>query len=102
MSEFRVIVIPPVGAVPLIVTVPVTSPPPITVDGERVMALSVGGFTVIGVLIEVEPSADLILALTIEDTGVVLTVNVAEVDPAGMVTDGGTVIPPLLDDRVIV
>ena len=37
---------PPVGALPLSVTVPVAAPPPVTVDGDKATELIVGGLTV--------------------------------------------------------
>ena len=42
----------------------------------------------------------MIWAVTTPETGIVETGNGAEEDPAGMVTEAPTVMPPLLDDKV--
>ena len=97
--ELKLITIPPLGAVPLSVTLPVVLAPPITEAGLNVMVETVGGLTVITAG-RLTPRMPVILAVTTVETGIVLTVNVAEVINAGTVTEGGTVIPPLFDDKV--
>jgi hypothetical protein len=82
---------PPAGAGPLIVTVPVESPPPPIELGLSVSPLNVGGFTVRVALNDVLPIDAVITGDWTEGTPNVVTVAVALVWPAGTVTVVGTV-----------
>jgi len=87
---------PPAGALPLRVTVPVELEPPVTVVGFKVSPVKLGAFTV--------KVADLLalfrVPVIVTDvalaTGVVVTLNVAEVAPPRTVTFVGTVPAALL------
>ena len=83
--------IPPEGAIELIVTVPVDPLPPATLVGLRVKAVSLGLLIVSAALSDAAPSVAVTCAVFEEATGVVVTVNVAEVAPTGTVTVAGTV-----------
>jgi hypothetical protein len=98
--ELSVIAIPPVGAGPLRVTVPVEEVPPVTVAGESVRPVSVGGLIVRLAVKVVEPSVPPIVADVVDATAVVVTVKVAEVAPAATVALPGTVAFPLLEASV--
>ncbi len=92
--------VPPAGALPLMVTVPVEEFPPTTVVGARVTDESVRTVTEI-VWVRVVP---LYVALNTEDpfeakAALVLMVNVADEDPAGTVTDVGTVATEVVADE---
>ena len=82
---------PPAGAAPLMVTVPVEACPLVTVAGLRESELAAGAVTVrVADLVTPAPDAeseDVVLAAT----GKVVTGKVALVEPAGTVTDAGTV-----------
>jgi len=83
---------PPAGAGPLSVTVPVEDPkgPPTTLFGFNVSDATVGGVTV-SEADGVTPSKDTkMLATVATPTGLALTVKVALLLPAGMVTLEGT------------
>jgi hypothetical protein len=82
--------IPPAGAGPFSVTVPVDGFPPCTVLGLRVRVDNVGALTVRVARRVVPRYVAEILAEVLLATGVVVTVNVAVVAPAATVTDAGT------------
>src|SRR5437879_819346 len=88
--------VPPDGAGPLSVTVPLDELPPITLVGIRVSEVSISdvgstGCTVAQAVL-VTPSLDDALPILVGAvTALVLTVNVALVDPAAIVTLEGTV-----------
>ena len=93
---------PPVGAAPLNVTVPVEVVPPVTLAGFKLTVdtfTANGGFTV-----NVAPCVTLYVPEIVtgveELTELVVTVNVAVVDPAPTVTLAGTVAAALLLDSV--
>jgi len=87
---------PPEGAGPLKVTVPVEDPmsgPPITLGGFSVSEASVGscgGFTVREAVFVTPPKDAEMVTEVDAATALVVTVNVAEVAPAGTVTLEGT------------
>jgi hypothetical protein len=94
-------IIPPVGAGPLSVTVPIEELPPTTELGdttsvftEVILIPSVALFVTPLRLAE-------ITALTLLVTGEVFTVNVAAVEPSGIETEGATVAAGLLLDKAI-
>ena len=87
---------PPVGAGPLIVTVPVAFVPDITDPGAIDSALRIGGETKSVAVLVAELSVAVITAVAVDNTGDVVTVTVAEVDPPGTVTDAGTVAAAVL------
>ena len=86
LAEFKLTIIPPVGAVPLRVTVHVEDVPPVTEVGETVNVDRDGGVTVSVVVTNGEPLLAVIVALTLVAVGVVLIVKLADVAPAGTVT----------------
>jgi len=100
LLELKLMVVPPDGAAPLRVTVPADAVPPITVVGATVRLTNAGGLIVrVAVFIE-EPRVPVMDAATELATADVDTVNVAEVVPAPMVTEEGSVALELLDDRL--
>jgi len=82
---------PPDGAVPLRVTVPVDGFPPTTEVGETDRAETVTGWIVNVAVSDVPLRVPVIVAVVVDATVEVLTVNVADVDPAATVTLDGTV-----------
>ena len=89
-----------VEVIPLRVTVPVAFCPPGTEVGAIDMPRNEAGITVINVLCVTPLPVAVIVPVTVLPSGIVETGNDAEVAPAGMVTEAGTVIPPLFDERV--
>lgn len=96
--ELRAMLAPPVGAGPLKVTVPDEESPPITLVGLRARLWSTAGLIVSVAVLEVLPWVAVIVAVTRADTGVVLTENVAVVEPLETVTLAGADALELLDD----
>ena len=78
------------GATPLKVTVPVEDAPPRTVLGETVTDCNVAGLTVRVDLALLEPIAAVMVTVSELATPLVVTVKLAEVFPAGTVTNVGT------------
>jgi hypothetical protein len=95
-------IIPPVGAVPLRVTVPVAEVPPVTDVGETVNVDNDGGVTVSVVVTDAEPMEAVIVALTFVAVGDDVMVNVAEVAPAAIKTVAGVTAFALLEESVTV
>jgi hypothetical protein len=92
----RVTTMPPAGAGPLSVTVPVEVPPPLTVLGLRVSWPIPGGRTDrVAVLLDPLQRTRIVTEV-VAVTGDVVTVNVAEVWPAASVTLAGTVAAAVL------
>ena len=83
--------IPPEGAVPVRVTVPLLAVSPTTVAGLKLINSSTGGLIVSVAVRDTVPRVPVIVRLLIEPTAVVFTVNVAEVFPAAMDTVAGKV-----------
>jgi hypothetical protein len=91
---------PPVGAAPESVTVPVDGAGPLTVVGFRLSALTVGTLTV-KFAVRAAPYVAEMVAVAVVATGLLVTVNVADVAFAGIVTLAGTLAAAvLLLDRV--
>ena len=90
-SEPRVTVTPPVGATAFRVTVPVEDRLPRTVTGERPTETNVGEATVSFAVLVMVPNFAEMVAMPVVATGWVVAVKVAVLDPAGTVTDTGTV-----------
>jgi hypothetical protein len=86
----RVTLVPLAGAGPVKVTVPTDGPPPVTAVGLSVKEASTGGFTRSVADSVVVPSEAVMVALTPEATGVVVTLKVAELAPAGKLMLAGT------------
>lgn len=99
LLDVKFTTVPPFGALPVSVTVPVEGLPPGTDVGERVMLLTPAGLIVRVAVTEVLPSEAVIVALVTDETLFVLTVKVAVVEPAATVTVAGTVALPMLDFR---
>ena len=93
--------IPPVGAGPFSVTVPIELSPPVTDVGFRLSEVTDRGLIArVAVLVAV-PREAVIVAVTAVATEVVLIVKVALVAPAGTVTVAGVVALALLDDTLM-
>ena len=88
--------VPPLGAAPVRVTVPVEALPPVTLVGLRLNAESVGppdgGLTVSGAVRVTPPKTAETVADVAAVTEVVVTVKVLLVAPAGTVTLAGTLV----------
>lgn len=65
----KVITLPPVGATPLIVTVPVEVWPPSSVDGFSVIVTGQGGLIVSAAAVETEPNEAVMLGIEVTETG---------------------------------
>ena len=101
LLELRVTIVPPVGAAPLSVTVPVEPVPPITVLVGMVTDLTATDAPMLKPELTVLPFtvAERLSEIT-EFTRAVVMANVSEVLPAGTVTLGGTWAAGLLDETV--
>jgi hypothetical protein len=99
LLEPRLITVPPDGATPLKVTVPVEGEPPGTDVGERLRPFSAGGVIVSTAVLETPPNAAVIVAEVEEETADVVIVNVPDIDPAATVTVAGKDALVVLDDR---
>jgi len=102
VPEARFTVNPPAGAAELIVTVPVDAPAPVTVVGFKLSALTVGPVIAKEAVVLFPVSVAVIVAVALAPTAVVETLNVALVEPAGTVTEAGTVAAALFDASVTV
>ena len=91
LALVRATVMPPMGALPVSVTVPVELDPPVTVVGLRVRVESAGGFTVRVAVLLIPPAEAVITTGVWAATGVVRMVNVAVLLPDATVTLAGTV-----------
>jgi hypothetical protein len=92
--------IPPFGVAPVNFTVPLEPAPPITVLGARESELNTGAVTVSVADFIDPPLLAVIVTGVAESTGIVETLNVAFVAPAGTVTFEGTVAAEeLLEER---
>lgn len=95
----RLTTIPPVGAKPVKVTVPVEEVPPVTVAGLIDTALRAAGLMV-RFAVAVPFSVAVMVAVAAELTPPVVTVKLAVFDPAATVTFAGTVAAALLLERL--
>ena len=98
LLEVRLTVMPPDGATPFKVTVPVDVSPPTTVLGFNDTLVTAGGLIVSVVVLVVLPVTPEMVAATELDTAVVEMVNVADVAPAATDTVAGTVAFVELDE----
>jgi len=96
LLELRVTTVPPVGAAPVIVTVPVELVPPATLAGLKLSALITGVVTVRTADAEVLLNAAEIVEVPL--TANVVIGKVAVVLPAATVTEAGTVAAAVLED----
>jgi len=101
-GEARVTLMPPDGAFPVRVTVPVEDAPPSTVDGLNVTVDGTGGTTVRSCEALPPPPLAETVASRVLDTGWAVTVNVAVLDPEFTFTEPGTVTADWFDERVTV
>ena len=99
--ELRTTMVPLVGAGPLSVTVPVDVPPPVTSAGDNLRELSAAAVMFNVALADELPRVAVSDEEVDVETAVVVTVNVAVVDPPATVTVDGTVALPELDERVM-
>lgn len=102
LLDAKVTTAPPVGATPLIVTVPVELLPPTTEVGESVTLTRDAGVIVRVAVFGVPDSVAVMVAEVEVDTALVVIVNVAVVAPAATVTEPGTVALELLELRLTV
>jgi hypothetical protein len=100
LPEVKLMDVPPVGALPFRVTVPLDGCPPRTEVGEIVTIASSAGVTVrVAACFETPSLAVTVTGVEVE-TGVVLIEKLADVVPDDTVTVAGTVALGLLDDRL--
>ncbi len=99
LLEVRDTVVPPVGATPVIVRVPVDEPPPNTDVGDRLTPSMPGALTVSVVVLVMLPWAADIVTVTEVETADVVTVKFAAVAPAAIVTLEGRTALALLEPR---
>lgn len=92
--------IPPIGAGPVKVTVPVEGFPPMTEAGATETLCSAVGLIVKVAVFDTEASVAVTVTVVVEATPVVLIVKVAVVAPAATVTVAGSVALALLDVRL--
>lgn len=92
--------VPDAGALPLIVTRPVVPVPPVTVADVSVTPVTEGTATMKEPVADSASSVAVIVTVVVIDTGVVVTVNVAVLEPAATVTVAGTDAAELLPDSV--
>ena len=102
LLDVRVTDIPPVGAWPFSVTVPVEEMPPVTEFGETTKVLTFGGLTVSTPLAVTPPAVPEIVAAATAATAEVVTVNEADLAPVGTKTLAGGTALVLLDMSVTV
>lgn len=99
LLDARFTIVPPAGAKPLRVTVPVDVDPPVTDEGDRLTLTRVAGL-IVKLADWLTPfKVPEIVAAVVEDTPVVETVNVAVVAPAATVTDVGGVAFEMFEPR---
>ena len=91
--------IPPEGACPFSVTVPVDERPPPTEVGLRVKLVGIASCTFKVVVTLALSAIAVIVAFIVLATGTVVTVKVAVVLPTGTVIDNGTLAAALFDSR---
>ena len=92
---------PPVGAGPVRVTVPLDCAPPWTEVGESAIDRSADGLIVNVALFVTEERVAFTVTVVATETAVVVTVKLAVVDPATTVTVAGTTALVELDDNVM-
>lgn len=94
----RLMVRPPAGAGPLMVTVPVEPVRPTTEVGFKVrpFAMTTGAVTLSGAVFVAVPSVAEMLTLVLVATGMVVIGKVVDTVPAVTVTEAGTVATPVL------
>lgn len=102
LDDDNVTTVPPAGAAPLSVTVPVAVPTPVTVVGFSDTPVNVGAVTVKFPDEDVPFNVPETPAVTFVPTVPVVAVNVAVVCPAAIATDAGTETEALLDERTTV
>jgi hypothetical protein len=91
LPDVSVTTMPPAGAAPVRVTVPVDGDPPVTAVGASTTLDSCGAVIVRVAVFATAPRVAVIVALVVVETAVVLIVNVAVVLLAATVTVAGTV-----------
>lgn len=98
LFDERKIIEPPGPAVPFTVTVPIADVPPVIVLGTIERLTSTAGVIVSVVVLEIEPWVAVIVAVEVEATPLVLTVNVPVICPAATVIVAGTDALELFDE----
>jgi len=103
LFEARVTVVPPAGAIPVSVTVPVElATPPTTVVGLTETLESVAAVTVKLAVAVVEPVAPVMVAVAFEEIALVVAVNVPVDAPAAIEIEAGTVTAALFELKLTV
>ena len=100
LLDERLTTIPPVGAAPLSVTVPVEVEPPVTEVGLTLKLDGEGGVTVSVAVTDFPPAVAVMVAGVEDETGVVAIVKVAVVAPPATVTLAGGAALPLLEASI--
>lgn len=100
LLEDRMTTVPPEGAWPFKVTVPVDELPPSTDAGDTLTAATVSGLICNAAVKDVLPDVAVRVAVAAVETDVVVTVNVVDDEPYGTVTLDGTVAFEFLEFNV--
>jgi len=98
LLEDRLTTAPPEGVAPFSVTVPWSVLPPTTLPGLIDKPHTIGGTTLSEAEWLTVPQTAVIFGLEVTATGLVAITNVALEDPAGTVTEAGTVATELVSD----
>ena len=104
LEEFddKLTAIPPIGAAPLSITVPVAETPQVTDDGEMDTPVGTGARTVRFAEAELPFALAEMARVAFFETGIVVTLKVVVNAPEGTVTVDGTVAHPLFELRLTV
>jgi len=102
VSDAKATTVPPVGAGPFSVTVPVEDVPPRTEVGFTVRPAGTGAVTLSVAIAELPPSVAVTVAAKVELTEDVEIVKVAVVDPAATVTVAGQTTPALPEAKLTI
>jgi len=98
LLEDRLTTAPPEGAAPFSATVPWKVLPPTTLPGLIDKPETIGGITASDAEWLIAPQAAVIFGFEVTATGLVAITNVALEDPAGTVTETGTVATEVVSD----
>ena len=94
--------VPPVGAAPFSVTVPIDDEPPISVFGAKLKLANTAGLIVSVAFFELDPRVPVIVAVVTAETALVDMANVAVAEPLGTVTAAGIVALELFEFSVTI
>jgi hypothetical protein len=101
LPEVRLTDIPPVGAGPVKVTVPVDDVPPMTAVGFKLTPDTIGALTVkLAVFVALSANVPVMTTGVLAETAVVVIAKFAIVPPCATVTEAGTVTAALFELRL--